>query len=81
MRETAVPMRMIDGPIDPNSGLHMAERYLEVIHDPDVVLLDDNIGHWPQIEAPEAVLTSAGCISVPSQYCTFAVVTVVETTS
>ncbi len=48
---------MIDGPIDPNSGLHMAERYLEVIHDPDVVLLDDNIGHWPQIEAPEAVLT------------------------
>ena len=57
MRETAVPMRMIDGPIDPNSGLHMAERYLEVIHDPDVVLLDDNIGHWPQIEAPEAVLT------------------------
>ncbi|MGC7264400.1 alpha/beta hydrolase, partial [Mycobacteroides abscessus subsp. abscessus] len=38
-------------------GLHMAERYLEVIHDPDVVLLDDNIGHWPQIEAPEAVLT------------------------
>lgn len=57
MRETAVPMRMIDGPIDPNSGLHMAERYIEVIHDPDVVLLDDHIGHWPQIEAPEAVLT------------------------
>jgi len=56
MRETAVPMRLIDGPIDPNSGRHMAQRYLEVIPNPDVVMLDDNIGHWPQIEAPDAVL-------------------------
>ena len=56
MRETAVPMRLIDGPIDPNSGRHMAQRYLEVIPNPDVVMLDDNIGHWPQIEPPDAVL-------------------------
>jgi pimeloyl-ACP methyl ester carboxylesterase len=56
MRETAVPMRLIDGPIDPNSGRHMAQRYLEVIPNADVVMLDDAIGHWPQIEAPEAVL-------------------------
>jgi len=56
MRETAVPMRLIDGPIDPNSGRHMAQRYLEVIPNPDVVMLDDNIGHWPQIEATDAVL-------------------------
>jgi pimeloyl-ACP methyl ester carboxylesterase len=55
MRETAVPMRLIDGPIDPNSGRHMAQRYLEVIPNPDVVMLDDTIGHWPQIEAPDAV--------------------------
>jgi pimeloyl-ACP methyl ester carboxylesterase len=34
----------------------MAQRYLEVIPNPDVVMLDDNIGHWPQIEAPDAVL-------------------------
>ncbi|ATL66305.1 alpha/beta fold hydrolase [Nocardia terpenica] len=57
MRETTVPMRFIDGPADPNSGRHMADRYRQVIPDPDVVLLDDGIGHWPQIEAPEAVLT------------------------
>jgi pimeloyl-ACP methyl ester carboxylesterase len=57
MRQTAVPMRLIDGPIDPNSGRHMAQRYLEVIPNPDVVMLDDGIGHWPQIEAPDAVLT------------------------
>ncbi len=35
----------------------MAQRYLEVIPNPDVVMLDDGIGHWPQIEAPDAVLT------------------------
>jgi pimeloyl-ACP methyl ester carboxylesterase len=56
MRQTNIPMRLIDGPIDPNSGKHMAQRYLEVIPNPDVVMLDDNIGHWPQIEAPDEVL-------------------------
>ena len=58
MRETAISMRLIDGPIDPNSGRHMAQRYLEVIPNPDVVMLDDAIGHWPQIEAPDAVLAN-----------------------
>jgi pimeloyl-ACP methyl ester carboxylesterase len=58
MRQTDIPMRLIDGPIDPNSGKHMAQRYLEVIPNPDVVMLDDNIGHWPQIEAPDAVLAA-----------------------
>jgi pimeloyl-ACP methyl ester carboxylesterase len=56
MRQTDIPMRLIDGPIDPNSGRHMAQRYLAIIPNPDVVMLDDNIGHWPQIEAPDAVL-------------------------
>lgn len=56
MRETAVPMRFIDGPADPNSGRHMAERYQQIIPNADVVLLDEHIAHWPQIEAPEAVL-------------------------
>lgn len=57
MRATKVPMRFIDGPADPNSGRHMADRYSQLIPDPDVVVLDDDIGHWPQIEAPDAVLT------------------------
>lgn len=56
MRETDVPMRMINGPYDPNSGRHIADRYGELIPDPDVVLLDDQIGHWPQIEDPDDVL-------------------------
>lgn len=54
MRETDVPMRLIDGALDPNSGAHMARRYAEVIPDADVVVLDE-IGHWPQLEAPNAV--------------------------
>ena len=56
MRRTTVPMRLIDGPIDPNSGRHMADRYAEVIPNADVVMLADDIAHWPQLEAPEAVL-------------------------
>jgi pimeloyl-ACP methyl ester carboxylesterase len=55
MRQTGVPMRMIDGPSDPNSGRHMAERYRELIPDADVVLLKEQIGHWPQLEDPAAV--------------------------
>ena len=57
MRQTKVPMRLIDGPIDPNSGAHMARRYAEVIPEADIVMLADDIGHWPQLEAPDAVLT------------------------
>jgi pimeloyl-ACP methyl ester carboxylesterase len=58
MRETTIPMRLIDGPSDPNSGAHMAKRYREVVPNPDVVMLADDIAHWPQIEAPEAVLAA-----------------------
>ncbi|MFI5778852.1 alpha/beta fold hydrolase [Nocardia sp. NPDC051570] len=57
MRRTRVPMRLIDGPYDPNSGQHMADRYIDIIPDPDVVLLAPTIGHWPQIEDPNGVLT------------------------
>jgi len=56
MRATRVPMRLIDGPCDPNSGRHMAERYAELIPDADVVYLADDIGHWPQLEDPRGVL-------------------------
>jgi pimeloyl-ACP methyl ester carboxylesterase len=34
----------------------MAERYLELIPNPDVVMLDERIGHWPQLEDPTAVM-------------------------
>jgi pimeloyl-ACP methyl ester carboxylesterase len=55
MQRTAVPMRLINGPVDPVSGAHMVARYRELIADPDVVSLP-GIGHYPQVEAPQAVL-------------------------
>lgn len=47
----AVPMRLLNGSRDPNSGAHMARRYRELVPRADVVDLA-NIGHWPQLEAP-----------------------------
>ena len=35
----------------------MADRYLEIIPNPDVIMLDQAIGHWPQIEDPTGVMT------------------------
>lgn len=49
-----VPLRVIDGLDDPVSGAHMVQRYRELVANPDVVELP-GIGHYPQVEAPEAV--------------------------
>jgi pimeloyl-ACP methyl ester carboxylesterase len=56
MQQTKIPMCFINGPADPNSGMHMAVRYKQLIPKANVKLLDENIGHWPQIEAPQQVL-------------------------
>lgn len=55
MQHSHVPLRLIDGAVDPVSGSHMAARYRQLIASADVVLLQ-NIGHYPQVEAPEQVL-------------------------
>lgn len=57
LRDTPVPVRLIDGLLDPASGAHMVRRYRELIADPDVVELP-KIGHYPQLEAPEATLAA-----------------------
>ncbi|HAV68070.1 MAG TPA: alpha/beta hydrolase, partial [Alcanivorax sp.] len=43
---------------DPVSGGHMVARYRELIPDPDVVELA-GVGHYPQTEAPDAVIDAA----------------------
>ncbi|MBA2541164.1 MAG: alpha/beta hydrolase [Deltaproteobacteria bacterium] len=48
------PLRFINGLADPISGAHMAARYRELVPHADVVELP-GVGHYPQIEAPEAV--------------------------
>jgi pimeloyl-ACP methyl ester carboxylesterase len=58
MQETPIPLCFVNGPADPNSGRHMANRYKELIPNGALYLLSPDIGHWPQIEAPEETLES-----------------------
>lgn len=51
-----VPQRFINGVLDPVSGGHAADHYEKVVPNADVVRLD--VGHWPQLEAPEQVLAA-----------------------
>lgn len=54
---TKVPMRLVDGALDPVSGAHLAARYRDLVPDPDVVLLP-RVGHYPQVEDPAGVLAA-----------------------
>lgn len=56
MQTTNTPMCYICGPCDPNSGSHMAKRYEELIPNPRIYLLNQNIGHWPQLEDRDNML-------------------------
>ncbi|MEW6999502.1 alpha/beta fold hydrolase [Colwelliaceae bacterium BS250] len=55
--QAQIPLRLIDGIKDPISGINMVERYQQVVPNADVVCLE-NVGHYPQIEAPELVLAA-----------------------
>ena len=57
LQNTAVPLRLVNGPEDPVSGAHMAARYRELVPNPDVVILA-GIGHYPQVEDPAGVVTA-----------------------
>jgi len=54
LERSPVPLRFVNGPEDPVSGRHMAERYRELVPAADLVLLP-GIGHYPQMEDPEGV--------------------------
>lgn len=56
LQQANIPMLLINGTEDPVSGRHMAEHYEALVPDPRVLCLE-NIGHYPQVEAPDAVLT------------------------
>jgi pimeloyl-ACP methyl ester carboxylesterase len=55
--KTKVPVRLIDGLVDPISGAHMVARYRELVPNPDIVELP-GVGHYPQLEAPDKVVTA-----------------------
>ncbi|MDB4976467.1 MAG: alpha/beta hydrolase [Myxococcaceae bacterium] len=58
LQQTAVPLRFVGGAADPVSGAHVVTRYRELVARPDTVLLA-GIGHYPHVEAPDAVLRAA----------------------
>jgi pimeloyl-ACP methyl ester carboxylesterase len=57
MQNTKIPMCYICGPYDPNSGLDMVNRYVELIPNSKIYLLEKDIGHWPYLEDQEAFLS------------------------
>jgi pimeloyl-ACP methyl ester carboxylesterase len=58
LEQNRLPMRLIDGISDPISGAHMVKRYKYLIDEPDVIELE-NVGHYPQVEAPQQVISAA----------------------
>ena len=59
LQAAKIPLCFINGVADPISGQHMVDRYRELIPNPQVEELKD-IGHFPLIEAPKAVLQHFG---------------------
>ncbi|WP_342353354.1 alpha/beta hydrolase [Leptospira jelokensis] len=58
LKTTKIPFCYICGPFDPNSGTHMAKRFLNEYPNRKVYFLSDQIGHWPQVESPSEVMTA-----------------------
>jgi pimeloyl-ACP methyl ester carboxylesterase len=54
MEATTVPLSMINGPMDPISGRHLAHAFAQRNPKARVEILE-GVGHYPQVEAPEKV--------------------------
>jgi pimeloyl-ACP methyl ester carboxylesterase len=57
LERTAVPRRLVWGMADQRSDAHIADHARQRIPGLGVVALDD-VGHYPQLEAPEHVATA-----------------------
>jgi pimeloyl-ACP methyl ester carboxylesterase len=56
LQNSVVPIGLINGSADPVSGAHMIERYREVVSRDQFTVQLAQIGHYPQVEAPNQVL-------------------------
>ena len=52
--EATIPLQLINGPLDPVSGRHLAEYFQELLPEVEVIILE-GVGHYPHDEAPELV--------------------------
>ncbi|MGI9222408.1 MAG: alpha/beta fold hydrolase [Woeseiaceae bacterium] len=55
LQESTVPLKLVDGGVDPISGKHMYEHFQKLVPDAEAICFED-IGHYPQTEAPERTL-------------------------
>jgi pimeloyl-ACP methyl ester carboxylesterase len=58
LKESIVPIGLINGSMDPVSGAHMLARYREVISRDHFTVELPTIGHYPQVEAPAEVVSA-----------------------
>jgi len=56
LRDSGVTVGLINGTADPVSGEHMVARFEEIVGPRHFVRRLSGIGHYPQVEAPAAVL-------------------------
>jgi pimeloyl-ACP methyl ester carboxylesterase len=59
LEQTDVPLAFVWGMLDPVSGAHMADRIRTRLPHSAFLALDD-VGHWPQLEAPARVAAALG---------------------
>jgi pimeloyl-ACP methyl ester carboxylesterase len=50
-----MPVRLINGSLDPVSGKHLADGYRAIVKNPNIIELPST-GHYPQVESPAEVL-------------------------
>ena len=55
LQQSAMPLKLINGGADPVSGRHLYDYFCGMVPGAEAVCLDD-IGHYPQTEAPGRVL-------------------------
>jgi len=58
LRQSVVPIGLINGSSDPVSGAHMVEHYRRVVSRDHFIVELPTIGHYPQVEAPTEVLAA-----------------------
>jgi len=58
LKQSKVPVGLINGSADPVSGAHMVQRFRQLVGEDHFIHELPEIGHYPQVEAPDAVLNS-----------------------
>lgn len=55
LQESTIPMKLVNGGLDPVSGRHLYDYFREMVPNAEAVLFED-VGHYPQTEAPDRVI-------------------------